>query len=225
VQSGPGGSRDEKDSKVEPRDEEACQGGPSSEVRDGGQDLQESGAPVRAEGLRLRAWPLGLEGLDRLQAEALLLGLPSDERPLKGAAGCCDWRLLGRLSRLLKSGDFGARRDEALLTDTRGRIGAPRVLLIGLGPAQALDLAGLRHGIRQMLVVAKKARFQRLALEVPGLGRGRVADAELARTFLDVAARAHPGAELDLLISAKPAGEALRAAARAVGARWLEDGG
>jgi hypothetical protein len=35
--------------------------------------------------------------------ETLVLPFFADERPLRGAAGLCDWRLCGRLSRLLQS--------------------------------------------------------------------------------------------------------------------------
>jgi hypothetical protein len=36
--------------------------------------------------------------------ETLVLPFFSDERPLRGAAGLCDWRLCGRLSRMLQAG-------------------------------------------------------------------------------------------------------------------------
>ena len=36
--------------------------------------------------------------------EALMLPFFADERPLRGAAGLCDWRLCGRLSRMLHAG-------------------------------------------------------------------------------------------------------------------------
>src|SRR5438874_9265009 len=47
--------------------------------------------------------------------EALVLPFFSDERPLRGAAGLCDWRLCGRLSRLLASGRVQGQWGETTL--------------------------------------------------------------------------------------------------------------
>jgi len=172
---------------------------------------------------RLRLTQLALGALDRLDAEALVLGVCSDDRPLTGAAGAADWRLQGRLSGFLQSGDFGGRADEVLLTDTCARIGTGRVLLVGLGPRGALDLAAARRGLRSMLVVAKKARLSRLALELPGLDQpGGPGPAELGALTLEVLDKAHADAQLELLVPSREVGEALRAALGDAAA-WRED--
>jgi len=172
---------------------------------------------------RLRLAPLRLEALDRLGVDALVLGVCSDDRPLVGAAGLCDWRLNGRLSALVQAGSFTGAPDEALLTDTGGRIGTARVLLLGLGPRSELELAAIRRGLRQMLVVAKKACLARLALELPGLGRpGGPAPAELAALTREVVDKAYAEVELELLVPTRELGDALLHALGAL-AEWREE--
>jgi len=51
--------------------------------------------------LVVKTLPVCLESLDRLSVDVLVLGPFEGERPLRGTAGYCDWRLNGRLSRML----------------------------------------------------------------------------------------------------------------------------
>ncbi len=78
---------------------------------------------------------LSLPALDAGKADAVALFVARDERPLRGLAGLCDWRLCGSLSRTLLDGFFSGERGEVLLTTSRGRLPAPRIFLFGLGDA------------------------------------------------------------------------------------------
>src|SRR5829696_10536966 len=69
---------------------------------------------------------------------ALALGVFTDERPLRGAAGLCDWRLCGRLSRLLRSERLSGRADEVvMLPPARARLPFTRLMLFGMGEQRA----------------------------------------------------------------------------------------
>lgn len=85
-----------------------------------------------------------LEALDALTVETLVLLVPSDVRPPGGAFGSVDWRLDGRLTALLRSGQFGGGPDEALLLPTHGAFPFGRVLLLGTG-TKALTPEGWRR--------------------------------------------------------------------------------
>ena len=52
--------------------------------------------------MELTFFPLTLDAIDQAAAESLCLFVGADERPLTGLAGLVDWRLLARLSRLLR---------------------------------------------------------------------------------------------------------------------------
>src|SRR5207249_1696950 len=99
--------------------------------------------------------------------ETLVLPFFSDERPLRGAAGLCDWRLCGRLSRLLQSGRVGGHRGEATLYPAR-RLPFARLLLVGLGGADRFDEPAAREAARVIAERMKRLGATRYALVPPG---------------------------------------------------------
>ena len=165
--------------------------------------------------LRLDAVVVDLPLLDSLELDALAIGVFTEDRPLKGTAGFCDWRLNGRLSAILRAGHFGGQPGETLLTDTNGRIAPVRMLLFGLGSRAGLEASAVRQAVRTMLVVAKKAKYDRLGLEPPGLALGLMPVDELVRTTLEVVHKAHPRARLTLLCPDKAALDAAAKVAKA----------
>jgi len=113
--------------------------------------------------------PLSLEALDPLPVDTLCLFVTQDERPLPGAAGFVDWRLCGQLSRLLLDGFFEGTRGESLLLPSGGRLGAGRVVVLGVGPGgESLHAGVLRSSLAQAADVLNRARVDSVALELPG---------------------------------------------------------
>jgi hypothetical protein len=82
----------------------------------------------------LSFYPLTLDAFDALSAESLCLFVASDERPLTGLAGLADWRLSGRLSRMLRAGLLTGADGEALLTQPGPRLAFKKMFLFGVGP-------------------------------------------------------------------------------------------
>src|SRR5262249_13165727 len=80
--------------------------------------------------------------------EALVLPFFSDERPLRGAAGLCDWRLCGRLSRMLGAKRLSGAWGETTLYPPRvfgvQRLPFPRLVMFGLGPSERFVESGAR---------------------------------------------------------------------------------
>jgi leucyl aminopeptidase len=117
---------------------------------------------------RLSAHEVGLESLDALaDVEALCVFLGEDERPLPGSAGFVDWRMCGRLSRLLKEGFFTGAREDCLLLPTEGAIAIPRLFAIGVGQSARLTPQALREVAAFAGRVLKRARVESVALELP----------------------------------------------------------
>ena len=87
----------------------------------------------------LSFFPLTLEAIDEAAAESLCLFIGSDERPLTGLAGLTDWRLSGRLSRLLRSGLLSGAAGEAVLTPLGARLPFQKLFLFGLGASNQSD--------------------------------------------------------------------------------------
>jgi hypothetical protein len=107
-----------------------------------------------------------LAAVDALGVDAVVAGLFSDVRPLSGALGMVDWRLCGRLSRMLQQGLITGDDGERVLVPTAGRIPAPRLLLYGWG-RQASSTSSPLERVRAMVEMATRADCQRVAFALP----------------------------------------------------------
>jgi len=137
----------------------------------------------------LSYYPLTMEALDQADAEALCLFVSEDERPLTGLAGLVDWRLSGRLSRMIRAGLVIGAAGEALLTPPGMRLAFKKLFVFGLGNARAEEaLAGrLADAVRRLSTAGvKDAALQlpaRLAPEV-GVRTLMEADGALVRALV-----------------------------------------
>lgn len=113
----------------------------------------------------LSFFPLTLEAVDQAAAESLCLFIGEDERPLTGLAGLADWRLSGRLSRLLRSGALTGEEGEAVLTPPGARLGFQKLFLFGLGKSQ--DEASLMRRVAEGMRKVAQAGVQEAALQLP----------------------------------------------------------
>lgn len=102
-----------------------------------------------------------LAGLDALSVDALALPFFEVRAQPRAVAGFVDWRLCGRIARLIASGRFCGAKDEALLMPGLGRCGAQRVFLLGLGKPAAE--VGFQHTVK----VLADASARKLAFGFP----------------------------------------------------------
>lgn len=107
-----------------------------------------------------------LRALDTLEADTLVCGIYADVRPLPGLLGYIDWRLCGRLSRLLEAGTVTGARGEHVLIPTLGRVPAPRLLLIGFG-TKAEARGHEQERLHELVEVVNKAKGKRVAVGLP----------------------------------------------------------
>jgi hypothetical protein len=116
--------------------------------------------------------------------EALALPFFSDERPLRGAAGLCDFRLCGRISRLLKSNRIAGELGEVTLYPPGPRLPFERLLLFGLGSQAMFDEAIARRGARNVLKVVEQLGLKRYAIVSPGRSTGCLPAKQALSLFL-----------------------------------------
>jgi hypothetical protein len=111
---------------------------------------------------------------DEADHDALLLPIFADERPLRGAAGLADWRLGGRLSRLIKAGKASGAQGETLLMPPGRRLRFGRLLLFGLGDSKGYGEERFRRDVRWIREVARAAGITQFAIQAPGRARGLI---------------------------------------------------
>lgn len=126
---------------------------------------------------------------DEVDNGSLLLTFFSDERPLRGAAGLADWRLCGRLSRLIKRDKLSGKPGEKLLLPPGRRLPFARILLFGLGPSNQFDEGAYREHVRRIREVAHRAMIHEYALQPPGRATGLIGARRALELWLEETAK------------------------------------
>jgi hypothetical protein len=122
----------------------------------------------------LSVLPLDLARWDESARDSLVLPVFKDDRPLRGAAGLADWRLCGRLSRLVKSNRATAEAGETLLFPPGRRLPFSRILWFGLGDARGYTDERFRRDLARILEVVTAAGAADWALQAPGRASGLI---------------------------------------------------
>ncbi|MBX7147869.1 hypothetical protein K1X76_02185 [bacterium] len=82
---------------------------------------------------------------DKLTSSSAVLTLFSDKKPLPGCAALVDWRLNGRLSKMIVKNRFVAEPGEILLLPTEGRLKAKEIMVFGMGPSYEFNESHISH--------------------------------------------------------------------------------
>jgi len=122
----------------------------------------------------LSVLPLDLSRWDESARDMLVLPVFKDDRPLRGAAGLADWRLCGRLSRLLKSNRATAEAGETMLLPPGRRLKFKRVMWFGLGDAKGYTDERFRKDLAWIRTVVKEAGATDWSLQAPGRASGLI---------------------------------------------------
>ena len=157
--------------------------------------------------------PLELARWDETARDSRVLPVFKDDRPLRGAAGLADWRLCGRLSRLLKANRATADAGETMLLPPGRRLKFQRVIWFGLGDAKGYTDERFRQDLAWILAVVTKAGATDWALQAPGRASGLIGARRAVELILeDPALVAQPITLLEDPAGQKDVSELLRSA-------------
>jgi Cytosol aminopeptidase family, N-terminal domain len=111
-----------------------------------------------------------LSEIDNLTGiEAFCFLVTEDDRPLAGAPGFLDFRMRGKLSRLLFDKQFLGRADERMLTTTAGAAHPFKLFFLGLGATALLSPMALQTSLEHALSMLEKAQVTSVALALSPL--------------------------------------------------------
>jgi hypothetical protein len=145
---------------------------------------------------------LELARWDEASVDGLIVTLFKDERPLRGATGLADWRLCGRLSRLVASGRLTSAEGETLLMPPGRRLPFQRILAVGLGRQARFDDATYRRHVRVIRDVARRAGMRDFAIQPPGRATGLIAARRALEMWIE---EGDPADERSLIIDSPAA--------------------
>lgn len=138
--------------------------------------------------MRINFVPPELRRLDLLRSDVLALSLFEDERPLRGAAGLVDWRMCGRLSRLLETRRLEGTSAEVTLVPPRPRLPFDKLLLVGLGRSAGFSEASFASALERTFEALRSMRTHSSVMSLPGRSTGRISPERAVQLFIEVAA-------------------------------------
>jgi hypothetical protein len=133
----------------------------------------------------LSVLPLDLARWDESERDCLALPIFKDDRPLRGAAGLADWRLCGRLSRLIKNNRASAEAGETLLLPPGRRLRFRRLMWFGLGESKGYSDERFKKDLAWIVDVVGKAGVSDWALQPPGRASGLIGARRAVELILD----------------------------------------
>lgn len=104
--------------------------------------------------------------LETTEMDAIVLGLFEGVTDLEGAAQAADQALSGAIGEVIAAGDFTGKSGTTVVLYPRGSLAAKRVILLGLGKMEALDLEGVRCAAAVMTKKAGELNARSVGLRV-----------------------------------------------------------
>lgn len=117
--------------------------------------------------------------LHAAETEALVIYLFEDSQP-DGAAQALDSALSGAIGELIGGGDMAGKAGQVAVLYPRGAVKARRVVVVGLGPAEAFTADQARRAAAQGMQKARELKATTAAAMIPVGGLGLATAAEAA---------------------------------------------
>jgi hypothetical protein len=166
-----------------------------------------------------------LTGLDCLDIDAIALPMYSRMTQPLGVSGYVDWRMCGRIGRMILSSTFTGAAGESLLMPSMGRFGVDRVFLFGLGSEE--EGGGPGRVSRQLATAADvlwNAGVREFAFGAPDSAKVDFASTRMVEIWLKVLGHRAEQFDRVVLLDADGALDAfepqLKQTASSLGLRW-----
>jgi leucyl aminopeptidase len=117
--------------------------------------------------------------------DTIILNLFEGVTQPEGATGAVDRALGGAISELIAGGDLRGKSGEVAVLYPRGAIPAKRVLVVGLGKTETLNLEGVRRASATAIKRARDLNAKTVATIVHGAGVGGLAPGEAAQAVAE----------------------------------------
>ncbi|HEY4690428.1 MAG TPA: leucyl aminopeptidase [Anaerolineae bacterium] len=107
-------------------------------------------------------------------ADAIIVNLFEGVERTAGATGAVDQALGGAIANLIGIGDFKGKMNQTAVVYTQGRLPAPRVVLVGLGPVADFSVDRVRQAAASAARRARELGAKSIASTAHGAGTGQI---------------------------------------------------
>jgi leucyl aminopeptidase len=118
--------------------------------------------------------------LETEKADLVVLGLFEEQTKLTDSPKAIDKALGGVIADLLSTGDFKAKQNQTLLLPTAGKLGAKRVLLLGLGKPAEFTIERLRQAAGKMSTTVRDLGVKSFSVDMGEWGEFEATEAAQA---------------------------------------------
>jgi hypothetical protein len=126
-----------------------------------------------------------LRALDQIGTEILVCSLAEDELPPQGVAGLVDWRLAGRISRLIARGFARGKLGEVVMLPGKPKLPFDKVVLFGVGTRGRFEEAVYCSVVDHILATLLNLKARTAVVELPGRHFGGIAPERAADILLE----------------------------------------
>ncbi|HOA12982.1 MAG TPA: M17 family peptidase N-terminal domain-containing protein [Myxococcota bacterium] len=109
-----------------------------------------------------------LHAIDQLDIDTVAIPVFEDMRPPAGLTGLIDWRLCGRVSALLVSGQLSGRFREAAMMPGYGRLPGTRIVAFGMGDSREFSQSRAREAAWFMSDSLRRLKTGAFLTALPG---------------------------------------------------------
>ncbi len=148
--------------------------------------------------------PVDLDRWDQCVGDLFVVGVWSDVRPLRGAAGLLDWRLCGNMSRWIGEGRLQGTVGEKTLVPTH-RVPFRALLAIGLGASPDFSEEGFLTACGTIADTARGLRLSSVFVAPPGRDLNRIAPERALDLLTEILGRAATIKHLGVIDDPNPA--------------------
>jgi len=125
--------------------------------------------------------------LDLAGTEVLVASLSTDERPPHGVAGLVDFRMAGRVSRVIQKGFATERLGEVLLIPGKPKLPFDKILFFGIGATSDFQERAYRTVVEKILATLEELRARTAVVELPGRHFGAIPPERAVDILLEIA--------------------------------------
>jgi leucyl aminopeptidase len=123
--------------------------------------------------------------IESFEADAIVVNLFRGVKAPGGATGAVDQALGGQISDVIAGGGFRGKLGETVVLYSRGEVAAPRVIVVGLGPADEFGLEEVRRASAAATKAARGAGARHVATIVHGAGIGGLDVVEASQAVVE----------------------------------------
>lgn len=123
--------------------------------------------------------------IEKSTADTIIVNLFEGVQEPGGATGAVDRALGGALRDLIAAGDFKGKAREIAVVYPRGAIHGRRVILVGLGKREKLDLEGVRQAMAVACRRARELNARSVATVVHGSSEGGLSSMQAAQATVE----------------------------------------